>query len=436
MAPKSCTATGKGSQAEGGKGYPRKGGGKGKAGKGAASEAQDIKVLQEKLKQALTKNNRLEDSQKKLSAKVKELSKPGEKEVTPACTPGGVKPVEPPQPKMLNTKLQWVTVAWTCHACGQQHWAANKKACATCGTQRDPDAWTVISAGQGVGPQQTPTDLPGRLANHRSFFHALGTPLEPSGKGKSKDVETADLGKPEEEMQVETDAPPESDPQTKLAKVREVLKTMEDIGNEPAKQALLKQVKELEKAAKPAKEQQVTDVTNPLRVAQRATQALAEAREDRAKRVEALTRTTQAYEEQISKLQSQLAEHQAMVKHAEDEHARHLVILQEAITKANAQAKAQGLLTEDAAKTSDPGREVQQFQKALEIIYPAAVEDATLKEMGITKDMLDFIFKGQLLTAHQMSIQAELEKKEPSRSATASSPPSSLAELTPVGGGA
>ena len=121
------------------------------------------------------------------------------------------------------------------------------------------------------------------------------------------------------------------------------------------------------------------------------------------------------------------------MQHEEDSHEQYLKLLEDHVAKANEQAKQQGLLSAPAtAEETSPGKAVQDFQKLLEAIYPMALADPTLQAAGIAKDTLDYIFKGQLLTAHHLSIQAELTKVRSSEIQVPDPAKRKAAEITPV----
>ena len=117
---------------------------------------------------------------------------------------------------------------------------------------------------------------------------------------------------------------------------------------------------------------------------------------------------------QIAKLQEEQAAHNAEMEKDARDHARRLEIMESAVATANAQAKAKGLLheatTRSPSEEHDTGKQVQDFQRALETVHPAILNDPKTVQMGIAKEMLDYFLKEQLLTAHRLSIKAELAK--------------------------
>ena len=392
------------------------GGNGGKGGKGVRTQNPNSSLatkLAKAEKQAARAQAQAAKLQTQLAAKSKELSQAKSAKEAEVTVEGEAQPAPQPAPKMLNFQLKWVDVAWTCHACGQQHWAAGKKRCASCNLERDPQAWTLVQPGSGVPPRERTQSLPGRLANHSNFFEALGCPLEATKQAEEAPTAQMETDNPQAVNKAAVETTQAKDSLAKLAKARDTLRCLEEIGNEAAKQALLKQIKELERATKPLKEQEVTDVSNPLRVAQRATQALAEAREDRTQRETAQQRRKEVIESQITKLQEELVSHNATMQEEERDHARRLDILEKAVAAANAKATEMGLLNvppSASSKPEDAGKQVQEFQRSLETVYPVALVDTKLKELGVTKEILDYIFKGQLATAHKMSIDAEVAK--------------------------
>ena len=391
-----------------GKGAPQGEGGKGKGGKaqGQGNPKADPKT-QAQLQKLRDAKAQLDS---KLAAANKELSKlkaaqGGETEAEAV----GPKPVEPPKPVMLNRQNKWVPVAWTCHACNQQHWSAGKKTCATCQEPRDPEAWTVIQVGKGNPMKEVVPALPGRLEEHKNFYAALGHSLEPAEKVSTSPSMSVDS---EGSQASPAPASPETglDLPAKLAKAKEVLKTLEDIGSDATKQALTKQIKEMEKAVKTTKQEEVIDLSNPLRVAQRANRALAELREDRAKRLQVQQKRKEAINEQLAKLQQELVNQEATMQQEEEAHQRHLAVAEKTVADANAKATEMGLLSAAPAPAPDAGTEVQTFQKALESVYPHLLTNPQLRAKGISPEALEWLFQGQLVAAHQLSINSELLK--------------------------
>ena len=329
-----------------------------------------------------------------------------------------------PNPKMINSKGQTVEVAWTCHICAQQHWSKGKRRCYNCNAEKDPDAWSLVTMGQGP-PAKSPQAVPECLWDNRKFlFEAFGEDLEET-LGGQREARTASSNgsavKEDEPMEPAQGDTQEGKPtlesvRTNLEKAKQAhqllvgMKAVDSLIRESTKN-----VQNLEKEYSKLDVAKQVNIGDPLRCSERVNQMLADLHDHRnCQKSKQVTKLASMREVQ-EKIQQQIKKQEETMEEEERTHQAVKTKLEAALTKATANVVAKGLIKPPQNAVQDL-TETQILHKNCQTVFDLAQKDAYLNapiEPGTTAmDIVSYVLKGQITNALEREIAEEQRKQE------------------------